>query len=185
MNHGESKAASSASNATNRTRNQGATASYARTNWNGSLGYQNTTLSNSVASSADSSSDTWTANLGWIFSEGNDFANATWSIFANVLGSFQRQELATGASGHTDTYSLSLTGQHKKWGTLSGTIGTSRGNAAGGGGIETNWYQLDGSHRLGEKGGIKLYVRRIESAYGTTANQYRERTAGVQLSYLF
>ena len=178
--HGESSGGGS-----NRNANQGASLSYMRPAWNASLGYQNGTLKNSIAAGTDSRSDTWMASYGRNWSDATDVAPASWMLNATASGSFQRQHLENGTTSALNTLNLVVMGERSAWGRLSAILGGSRGHDATGGELRQHWYQLDAGRALGQRGGIRLYLRAMNSFQERSAIAYRDKTAGVQLSYAF
>lgn len=183
LNVGESHGKSSAGGS-NRNAHQGASLSYVRPAWNASLGYQNAKLSNSVAGT-DSRSDTWSVVYGRNWSDATEVAPASWTISATASGSFQRQHLEGGATSTMDTYNLMVSGERSGLGRFAAIVGTGRGHDATGGELRMHWYQLDAGRALGERGGIRLYVRGTRNFQDRAAIAYRDKTAGVQLSYAF
>jgi len=183
LNVGESHGKSSAGGS-NRNANQGASLSYVRPAWNASLGYQNAKLSNSVAGT-DSRSDTWSVVYGRNWSDATEVAPASWMVNATVSGSFQRQHLESGATSTMDTYNLMVTGERSGLGRFGAIVGTGRGHDATGGDLRMHWYQLDAGRPLGERGGIRVYVRGTRNFQERAAIAYRDKTTGVQLSYAF
>ncbi|MBE7423047.1 MAG: hypothetical protein HS110_11580 [Zoogloeaceae bacterium] len=177
--HGKSSAGGS-----NRNANQGASLSYVRPAWNASLGYQNAKLSNSVAGT-DSRSDTWSVVYGRSWSDATEVAPAAWMLNATASGSFQRQHLENGTTFSLNTLNLVVMGERSQWGRLSAILGGSRGHDATGGTLRQHWYQLDAGRALGQRGGIRLYLRALSSYQEQPAIAYRDKTAGVQLSYAF
>lgn len=184
LNVGESHGRSSAGGS-NRNAHQGANLSYVRPAWNAALGYQNSKLSSSIAGGADGRTGTWSAVYGRNWSDATEVAPASWMINATVTGSFQRQHLESGATSTMDTYNLIVSGERSGLGRLSAIVGTGRGHDATGGDLRQHWYQLDAGRALGERGGIRLYVRGMRSFQDRAAIAYRDKTAGVQLSYAF
>ena len=178
--HGKSSGGGS-----NRNANQGASLSYMRPAWNASLGYQNSTLKNSLAAGSDSRSDTWMASYGRNWSDATDIAPASWMLNATASGSFQRQHLENGSTSTLNTLNLVVMGERSAWGRLSAILGGSRGHDATGGALRQHWYQLDAGRALGQRGGIRLYLRGMSSFQDRSAIAYRDKTAGVQLSYAF
>lgn len=183
LNVGESHGKSSAGGS-NRNAHQGASLSYVQPVWNASLGYQNAKLSNSIAGT-DSRSETWSLVYGRNWSDATDVAPASWTLGATASGSFQRQHLENGTTSTLNTLNLVVTGERSAWGRLSAILGGSRGHDATGGELRQHWYQLDAGRALGQRGGIRLYVRAMSSFQDRAAIAYRDRTAGVQLSYAF
>ena len=178
--HGKSSGGSS-----NRNANQGANLTYMQPAWNASLGYQNSTLKNSIAAGSDSRSDTWTASYGRNWSDATAVAPASWMLNATASGSFQRQHLENGTTSTLNTLNLVVMGERSQWGRLSAILGGSRGHDATGGELRQHWYQLDAGRALGQRGGIRLYLRAMSSFQERAAIAYRDKTAGVQLSYAF
>ncbi|NUQ73734.1 MAG: hypothetical protein HUU21_09280 [Polyangiaceae bacterium] len=169
----------------NRSQNQGANLTYTKPVWNASLGYQNSKQSNSIAAASDSRTDTWTAAYGRNWSDATEVVPASWMLNATVAGSFQRQNLDSGATATQNTLNLALSGEKFSWGRMSAILGGSRGHDATGGKLRQHWYQLEAGRALGERGGIRLYVRAMSSFQERSAIAYRDKTAGVQLSYVF
>ena len=178
--HGKSSGGSS-----NRNANQGANLTYMQPAWNASLGYQNSTLKNSIAAGRDSRSDTWMASYGRNWSDATAVAPASWMLNATASGSFQRQHLENGTTSTLNTLNLVVMGERSQWGRLSAILGGSRGHDATGGELRQHWYQLDAGRALGQRGGIRLYLRAMSSFQDRAAIAYRDKTAGVQLSYAF
>ncbi len=183
LNAGESHGKSSGGS--NRNSHRGVNLSYMQTAWNASLGYQNGTLKNSIAAGADSRSDTWTAAYGRNWSDATDVAPASWMLNATVSGSAQRQHLENGTTSTLNMLNLMVSGERSDWGRLSAILGGSRGHDATGGELRQHWYQLDAGRALGQSGGIRLYLRAMSSFQDRSAIAYRDKTAGVQLSYAF
>jgi hypothetical protein len=183
LNAGESHGRSSGG-ASNRNANQGANLTYAQPAWNASLGYQNSKQSGSLAG-ADSRSDTWTAAYGRNWSDASDVATASWTLGATVSASAQRQHLAGGATSTLNTLNVIVSGERSQWGRLAAVLGGSRGHDATGGDLRQHWYQLEAGRALGQRGGVSLYVRAMSSFQDRAAIAYREKVAGVQLSYAF
>lgn len=183
LNAGESHGRSSGG-ASNRNANQGANLTYAQPAWNASLGYQNSKQSGSLAG-ADSRSDTWTAAYGRNWSDASDVAPASWTLGATVSASAQRQHLAGGATSTLNTLNVIVSGERSQWGRLAAVLGGSRGHDATGGDLRQHWYQLEAGRALGQRGGVSLYVRAMSSFQDRAAIAYREKVAGVQLSYAF
>ncbi len=185
---GESRGRNSSGTAAggvNRSLNQGLNLSYAQALWNASLGYQNSTQSNSIAAGADSRTDTWTASYGRNWSDATDVAPASRTLYATVAGSLQRQHLNSGAMATLSNLNLVLAGERAGWGRLSAVLGGSRGHDAAGGGLRQHWYQIDAARAFGQHSGVRLYLRAMRSVQGQPAVAYRDRTAGVQLSHAF
>lgn len=183
LNVGESHGKSSGGS--NRNANQGANLTYMQPAWNASLGYQNSTLKNSVAAGSDSRSDTWMASYGRNWSDATEVAPASWTLNATASGSCQRQHLENGTTSTLNTLNLVVMGERSAWGRLSAILGGSRGHDATGGDLRQHWYQLDAGRALGQRGGIRVYVRGMSSFQDRSAIAYRDKTAGVQLSYAF
>ena len=183
LNVGESHGKSSGGS--NRNANQGANLTYMQPAWNASLGYQNSTLKNSIATGTDSRSDTWMASYGRNWSDATEVAPASWTLNATASGSFQRQHLENGTTSTLNTLNLVVMGERSAWGRLSAILGGSRGHDATGGDLRQHWYQLDAGRALGQRGGIRVYVRGMSSFQDRSAIAYRDKTAGVQLSYAF
>lgn len=183
LNVGESHGKSSGGS--NRNANQGANLTYMQPAWNASLGYQNSTLKNSIAAGSDSRSDTWMASYGRNWSDATEVAPASWTLNATASGSFQRQHLENGTTSTLNTLNLVVMGERSAWGRLSAILGGSRGHDATGGDLRQHWYQLDAGRALGQRGGIRVYVRGMSSFQDRSAIAYRDKTAGVQLSYAF
>lgn len=181
---GESHGRSSGG-ASNRSQNQGATLSYAAMAWNASLGFQNSKQSNSVAAASDSRTETWSASYGRNWSDATGVAPASWTLNATATASAQRQHLETGATATLNTLNLVFSGERQPWGRLSAILGGSRGHDATGGGLRQHWYQLDARRALGQRGGIRLYLRGTSSFQDRAAIAWRDRLAGLQLSYTF
>lgn len=181
---GESHGRSSGG-ASNRSQNQSVNLSYAAMAWNASLGYQNSKQSNSVVVASDSRTDTWSASYGRNWSDATDVAPASWMLNATVTGSAQRQHLESGNSATLNTLNLVVSGERQPWGRFSVIFGGGRGHDATGGDLRQHWYQLDAGRALGERGGIRLYVRGMSSFQDRAAIAWRERLAGLQLSYTF
>jgi len=181
---GESHGKSSGG-ASNRSQNQGATLSYAAMAWNASLGYQNSKQSNSVTAGSDSRTDTWSASYGRNWSDATDVVPASWTLNATATASTQRQHLETGATAALNTLNLVISGERQPWGRLSAILGGSRGHDATGGGLRQYWYQLDAGRALGQRGGLRLYLRGTSSFQDRAAIAWRDRLAGIQLSYAF
>ncbi|MCL4680191.1 MAG: hypothetical protein KJZ92_02870 [Rhodocyclaceae bacterium] len=184
LNAGESQGKSSGGGS-NRNANQGANLSYVQAAWNASLGYQNSTLKSSLATGIDSRTDTWTASYGRNWSDATDVAPASWMLNATLYGNAQRQHLENGTTSTLNTLNLAVSGERSGWGRLSAILGGSRGHDATGGELRQHWYQLDAGRALGQRGGIRLYVRAMSSFQDQAAIAYRDKTAGVQLSYAF
>jgi hypothetical protein len=184
LNVGESHGRSSGGGS-NRNANQGASLTYMRPAWNASLGYQNSKQSNSIAAGSDSRSDTWMASYGRNWSDATEVAPASWMLNATASGSFQRQHLENGTTSTLNTLNLVVMGERSAWGRLSAILGGSRGHDATGGELRQHWYQLDAGRALGQRGGIRLYLRAMSSFQERSAIAYRDKTAGVQLSYAF
>jgi len=182
---GESRGKSSGSGGVNRSQNQGANLTYAKTAWNTSLGYQNSRQSNSIAASSDSRTDTWTASYGRNWSDATDVAPASWMLNATASGSFQRQHLDSGASATLNTLNLVVSGERSNWGRASAILGASRGHDATGGELRQHWYQVEAGRALDQRSGIALYIRAMSSFQERSAIAYRDKTAGVRLSYAF
>lgn len=183
LNVGESHGKSSGGS--NRNANQGANLTYMQPAWNASLGYQNSTLKNSIAAGSDSRSDTWMASYGRNWSDATEVAPASWTLNATASGSCQRQHLENGTTSTLNTLNLVVMGERSAWGRLSAILGGSRGHDATGGDLRQHWYQLDAGRALGQRGGIRVYVRGMSSFQDRSAIAYRDKTAGVQLSYAF
>lgn len=182
---GESRGKSSGSNGVNRNRNQGANLTYAKTAWNTSLGYQNSRQSNSIAASSDSRSDTLTASYGRNWSDATDVVPASWMLSATASGSFQQQHLDSGGSSTLNTLNLVFSAERGNWGRASAILGGSRGHDATGGELRQNWYQVEAGRALNQRSGIVLYVRAMSSFQERSAIAYRDKTAGVRMSYAF
>lgn len=185
LNVGESRGKSSGGGGSNRSQNQGASLSYVRPDWNASLGYQNNRMRDSIAGGADGRTGTWSLAYGRTLSDATDVSPASWQLTATVTGSFQRQHLESGATATFDTCNLALTGERSGWGQASAMLGTGRGHDATGGELRQHWYQIEAGRALGQRGGIRLYVRGLRSFQQQPAIAYRDKTAGVQLSYAF
>lgn len=177
--HGKSSGGGS-----NRNANQSANLTYMRPAWNASLGYLNGKQSNSISGS-DSRSDTWMASYGRNWSDATDVAPASWMLNATASGSFQRQHMENGTTSTLNMLNLVVSGERSSWGRLSAILGGSRGHDATGGELRQHWYQLDAGRALGQRGGIRLYLRAMSSFQERAAIAYRDKTAGVQLSYAF
>ena len=182
---GKSGSGTAGGSGVNRSQNQGANLTYTKPVWNASLGYQNSKQSNSIAASSDSRTDTWTAAYGRNWSDATEIMQASWMLNATVAGSVQRQNLESGATAMLNTLNLVLSGEKNSWGRMSAILGGSRGHDATGGDLRQHWYQLDAGRALGQRGGIRLYVRGMSSFQERSAIAYRDKTAGVQLSYAF
>jgi hypothetical protein len=182
---GESRGKSSGSNGINRSQNQGANLTYVKPAWSTSLGYQNSKQSNSIAASSDSRTDTWTASYGRNWSDATDVAPASWMLNATASGNFQRQHLDSGASATLNTLNLVVSGERSSWGRASAILGASRGHDATGGELRQHWYQVEAGRALNQRSGIALYIRAMSSFQERSAIAYRDKTAGVRLSYAF
>ncbi|MBX3648338.1 MAG: hypothetical protein KF766_11790 [Rhodocyclaceae bacterium] len=182
---GKSSGGTAGGNGVNRSQNQGANLTYTKPVWNASLGYQNSKQSNSIAAGSDSRTDTWTAAYGRNWSDATDIVQASWMLNATVAGSVQRQNLESGATATLNTLNLVLSGERNSWGRMSAILGGSRGHDATGGDLRQHWYQLDAGRALGQRGGIRLYLRAMSSFQERAAIAYRDKTAGVQVSYAF
>jgi hypothetical protein len=169
----------------NRSQNQGVNLTYTKPAWNASLGYQNSRQSNSIAAGSDGRTDTWTAAYGRNWSDATDIVQASWMLNATIAGSVQRQNLESGATATLNTLNLVLSGERNSWGRMSAILGGSRGHDATGGDLRQHWYQLDAGRALGQRGGIRLYLRAMSSFQERAAIAYRDKTAGVQVSYAF
>lgn len=182
---GKSGGGTAGSSGTNRSQNQGANLTYAKPVWNASLGYQNSKQSNSIAAGSDSRTDTWTAAYGRNWSDATDIVQASWMLNATVAGSVQRQNIEGGATATLNTLNLVLSGEKNGWGRMSAILGGSRGHDATGGDLRQHWYQLEAGRAVGQRGGVRLYVRAMSSYQERSAIAYRDKTAGVQVSYAF
>ena len=125
------------------------------------------------------------ASYGRNWSDATDVAPASWMLNATASGSFQRQHLENGTTSTLNTLNLVVMGERSQWGRLSAILGGSRGHDATGGELRQHWYQLDAGRALGQRGGIRLYLRAMSSFQDRAAIAYRDKTAGVQLSYAF
>lgn len=181
---GESDGRSSGGDS-NRNANQGANLTYVQAAWNASLGYQNGTMKNSLAPGTDSRTDTWTASYGRNWSDATEVAPASWMLNATIYGNSQRQHLENGTASTLNTLNLAVSGERGGWGRLSAILGGSRGHDATGGDLRQRWCQLDARRSLGQRGGIRLYVRAMSSFQDNSAIAYRDKIAGLQLSYAF
>lgn len=181
---GESRGTSSAGG-NSRSANQGASLSYARPDWNAALGYQHSRLTAGIAAGADSRGDSWTASYGRNWSDATTAAPASWTLNATASASVQRQHLEGGATHALNTLNLAAMGERSGWGRFSAVIGGSRGHDAAGGTLRQRWHQIEAGRALGSRSGLRFYLRAMKSFQEQAAIAYRDKTAGVQLSYAF
>ncbi|MCZ7654984.1 MAG: hypothetical protein M5R42_12925 [Rhodocyclaceae bacterium] len=70
-------------------------------------------------------------------------------------------------------------------GRASAILGASRSHDATGGELRQHWYQVEAGRALNQRSGIALYIRAMSSFQERSAIAYRDKTAGVRLSYAF
>lgn len=152
---------------------------YSRESWSAGVGFQRSEIENSAAPLEDSESDTWNYFLSrqWV-----EPVNGTWNVSATVMYSDQRQNLDYGARTSNDNYTLSVSGQHVRWGQLSAMWYDSRVRDPATGQNYDQWgMQIDAQRSLGKYGAIKLYFAKNDSFSENSAIAYKERTLGLQV----
>ncbi len=156
---------------------------YGRGGWSTGLGYQRGDLENSATPDSDAETRTWSCFLGRQWTEAE---SGLWSIGTNASYNHQRQSLDAGTRTSNDNYSLSLNGQHVRWGqfTVLWYDGRVRDPATGQN-LDHTGIQFEAGRQLGRYGSAKVYYSKNDSFQGNAAISYEERTLGLQFLSTF
>ncbi len=183
-NAGRSRSATDDALSDQRTDQGGVGAQWAQAGWNAAVGWQHTRLADGGVVAGGQRGNAYTMNLGRTLSDARADRAASWQWTTQLSANLRRQRLSGGTRVDTDTWTLVFQGERVGWGQLGLTLGTSRGNDALGSDVRMEWMQLEGARALGERTGLKLYVRDGRLHHGALY-EYQEQLYGVQLSHRF
>ncbi|HSO08041.1 MAG TPA: hypothetical protein VLW45_12425 [Pelomicrobium sp.] len=164
---------------TNESRNSGAAVQYASDGWSAGVSYQRGEIENSATPFYNGNTDTWSYSLGKFWS---DTVAGTWSFGGNVIYGDQRQQLDSGLETKNRNWTVTLTGQHVRWGQINASWYTGRvRDPLTGQEYDQDQYQIDAGRALNERASVKLYYRDTTSFQGNAAIAYEEKQVGLQL----
>lgn len=155
--------------------------SYSSPKTSASLGHGLGRMRNEASPAYNSDMSSWQFNLARNF-----MGDGTWSLGANLNGSLQRQDMASGSNSRNVNYTLGLNGQRAAWGSfqLSLTDGLST-QSYGQPALKQRSVQLDASRPLFAGNSIKLYLRDSKRNIGNPMLDSRESVGGLQLASQF
>ncbi|MDB5804632.1 MAG: hypothetical protein JWN73_1954 [Betaproteobacteria bacterium] len=169
-----------------RARNEQSSAgvNYASPTWTSGFNYGLSKVRSAGAALSDSDTESYQLMLGRSFSNANANEPASWTLNLNTSGGMQRQHLLAGGDTVTTNYSVGISGQNTRYGSLNliftgGEITQLTGLPA----LRQRGVQLEALHPLSARAAVKVYSRDIQRNIGDPLSGATERVTGIQLSY--
>ena len=163
------------------------TLSYATPVCNATIGYGVSNMASATNPNADSSTSSWTLNLGRTYSDSNPGEPETWGAGFNLSASSQVQRLLlSDAQSANSNYTITANAQRAGWGRLNLMLtGGLTTQPNGGPGLRMQGVQLEAVRPFKGQNLFKLYVRNTNRNIGDALLAVLERIAGFQIIYNF
>lgn len=144
-------------------------------------------LSSEVSPFSDSTTESWSFNVGRNFSNAQPDAAPTWSAGVNFSATSQIQRLmATGDASKNTNYTLALTSQVVGWGSLNLLLtGGETTQPNGGPSLRVRGAQLEALMPMKGQSTFKLYARTTRRNIDDPVLSAQEDVMGMQLIYNF
>ena len=169
-----------------RSRNEQSSAgiNYASPTWTSGVNYGLAKVRSAAAAASDSDTESFQLMLGRAFNNANANAPASWTLNLNTSGGMQRQHLLAGGDTVTTNYSVGISGQNTRYGSLNliftgGQITQITGLPA----LRQRGVQVEALHPLSARSAVKVYSRDTQRNIGDPLSGATERVTGIQLSY--
>jgi len=158
-----------------------ASLSYARAQWNATLGYQ---LSRAVTGAMPQSNSTL---HGVSAALGRDYASLLpgWDLNVQLRSQVQAQEIDGGAGSRLAGIELRLQLRNEPWGSVALAGSIARGRDPNGARLQQHALRIDAEHPLAKRTALRVYAAYSDNFPDTPQIAYSETVAGAQISYRF
>lgn len=155
--------------------------SYFTEGWSADVSYCYDDVKDSSFPDANSSTGTWSGNIGVSLSSLIADIAPTWEASVDLSTMWQEQDIDSGTTIKYDTYNVAFSAHRNGWG--SGNVGYLRGTSTqpgGGPDLEQESVYADAAYEFMEHGALRLYYQE-DKTYGVPVSAYHEKTIGLQL----
>ena len=165
----------------NDTQTHAVSATWARTVWSTTVGYQQGRVANAAAIDSNGKLHSGTASLTRLWTD----ATQTMSLSATFTAAMQLQSLDTGAHARLASGTLQVSARHARWGAISGSATLGRGRDVLDHRLTQQVMQIQAERALTPAMVVKAYYLNSRNNVGITGLAYRDQVLGLQVRYSF